>query len=410
MDVFGNVEPRFERVREEFERNFAEREEVGASVCVMVDGEPVVDLWGGVADPASGRPWERDTVSLIFSASKGVTAICANLLVARGELDLDAPVARYWPEFAQNGKEDVTVKMAFCHSAGVPVLRDPVPPGGFNDWDRTVEQLAAEPLFWEPGTRHGYHAFTIGWILGELVRRVTGRSIGTFLREEIADPLGLDVYLGVPDDVQDRVAWTNWFDPARLMDGSLGVPPPPYFVQALSDPTSIPGLLFLNNGGWLTPDCWNTRESRAATMPAANGHTNARALAGIYAPLANGGTAGGVKLFTPEDIARMGAVVRSASDVDAVILSPTRFGLGFLKSIWDPGLGNGNSFVVSESAFGHPGFGGPVGFADPQARLSFGYTMNQQGPGMWVNDKGQSLIDATYASVGYTSRASGVWI
>jgi len=193
------------------------------------------------------------------------------------------------------------------------------------------------------------------------------------------------------------------------MDGSVGTTPP-FFATAMADRSSIPGLIFFNNGGWLTPDGWNARAARAAQIPAANVHANARGLAGIYAPLAVGGTIAGVRLFSADDIAQIGAIVRSASDLDATLLTPTRFGLGFLKAVWNPALGDGNSFVVSESAFGHPGFGGPVGFADPSARLSFGYTMNQQGPGMWVNNKGQSLIDATYACLGYTSRAAGVWI
>src|SRR5437764_12757166 len=208
MTVAGTCTSRFQLVREEFERNFAERGEAGASVCVTVGGEPVVDLWGGIADRASGRPWERDTVGLVWSCSKGATALCAHVLVARGQLDLDAPVARYWPEFAQAGKGAITLKLLLTHQAGLPAVRQPLRPGGLYDWDYMVEVLAAEAPFWPPGTRQGHHASTFGHLVGEVVRRLSGKDVGTFFREEVAGPLGLDFHLGLPAEHEHRVAVT----------------------------------------------------------------------------------------------------------------------------------------------------------------------------------------------------------
>src|SRR5947209_11840914 len=185
MIVHGSCSPRFQAVGDGFERNFAEGGEVGASVCVVLAGEPVVDLWGGVADRPTGRPWERDTIGLVWSCTKGAVALCAHVLVARGQLDLDAPVARYWPEFAQAGKEAVTTRLLLSHQAGLPAVRQPLRPGGLFDWQYVTETLAAEAPFWEPGTRQGYHALTFGHLVGEVVRRVAGRPLDVFFREEV---------------------------------------------------------------------------------------------------------------------------------------------------------------------------------------------------------------------------------
>src|SRR4051812_6469275 len=191
MTIHGFCEQPFQFVHAEFERNFRERGEVGASVCVTVEGQSVVDLWGGVADRASGRPWERDTIGLVWSCTKGATALCAHMLCSRGLLDVDEPVARYWPEFAQAGKEASPVRLLLDHQAGLPVVRQPLRPGGLYDWDYLVHLLAAEQPFWPPGTRQGYHASTFGHLVGEVVRRASGKDVGTFFREEVAEPLGL---------------------------------------------------------------------------------------------------------------------------------------------------------------------------------------------------------------------------
>ena len=196
MAIQGTCDAKFQEVRQEFERNFQERGEVGASVCVAVGGETVVDLWGGLANNRKDIPWTEETLSIVFSATKGATAICAHMLASRGELDLDAPVAKYWPEFAQSGKENIPVKMLLNHQAGLSAVRETLPQGAYADWDLVVNALAKEEPFWEPGTRNGYHAITYGWLVGEVVRRVSGKSLGTFFKEEIADPLGLDFWIG----------------------------------------------------------------------------------------------------------------------------------------------------------------------------------------------------------------------
>ena len=205
MTAQGMVEPRFAAVQEEFERNFAERGEVGASVCVTVNGETVVDLWGGIADPETQAPWNKDTIVFVWSCTKGATALCAHILAARG-IELDAPVAQYWPEFAKGGKDGVTVRMVLNHQAGLPALREPIPENGLCDWDAVVEALAAMEPLWEPGTRHGYHALVFGHLVGEVLRRVTGDSLGTIFRTEVAEPLGLDFWIGLPEEQEPRVA------------------------------------------------------------------------------------------------------------------------------------------------------------------------------------------------------------
>ena len=396
--VAGTYHPAFRRVRDAFVRNFAERGEVGASVCVELAGARVVDLWGGVADPVRDEPWGEDTLVHVWSCTKGATALCAHILASRGQLDLDAPVAHYWPGFAQNGKEGVTVAMLLSHQAGIPALRDPVPSGAFYDTAYMADRLAAEAPFWAPGTRHGYHALTFGFCVGELVRRISGKTLGGFFRDEVGGPLGLDYWMGLPDSELHRLA------------PILPAPPPEppfsrFFLELIGDPTSIPFLIFFNSGGYLDPGVAESAAARAQTEIGASGSfTNARSLARLYGALANGG--GG--LVDAASFARMSSVASAGWDVMGSL--PSRFALGFTKSMdnrrGDPG--NQDSGILSEDAFGHSGFGGSIGFADPRARLSFGYTMNQQGPGTLLNPRGQSLIDATYASLGYTE-AGGTW-
>jgi len=396
----GTCDRRFAEVREEFERNFAERGELGASVCITVDGETAVDLWGGVADPATQRPWSSDTLVLVWSCTKGATAMCAHMLADRGQLDLDAPVATYWPEFAAAGKEHVPVRMLLSHQAGLPALRDPLPAGAFADWDLMVKLLAAEAPFWEPGTRHGYHALTFGWLVGEVVRRVSGRPLGTFFAEEVAGPLGLDFWIGLPEELEPRVAPV-----VQTLEPTPGEPVAPFFMVAMADPTSAAALIMMNSGGFMeTPD---DRRYHAAGIGSANGITNARGLAALYRPLALGGTADGVRLLSPEALARA-SMTASAADLDAVLRAPTRFALGFCKSVGD--FGPSDVLVLGADAFGHPGSGGSIGFADPRERLSFGYAMSKMGFGTGLNARGQSLVDATYRALGYRTRRPGVWI
>jgi CubicO group peptidase (beta-lactamase class C family) len=401
--VNGTCHERFSDVRDELERSFAERGEVGASVCVMVDGETVVDLWGGVADPATGRPWEADTTCMVWSCTKGAVALCAHVLVDRGLLDLDAPVTAYWPEFGQHGKEHVTVRMLLAHQAGIGHVRAPLTPEDVCDWDRMCELLAAEVPFWEPGTRHGYHALTFGWLAGELVRRIDGRSLGTYFAEEVAGPLAIDFHIGTPAEHHARIA-PNLAAPMPGPDAPLA----PFHLAIMTDPSSPAALMMTNHGGFVTdpnhPMWWE------AEIPAANGVTNGRGLAGMYQPLALGGSIGEVHLVGADTLARMGAVA-SAAALDACLLLPTRFSLGFMKSITNPDAAPGvtDVAVMSEPAFGHAGMGGSLGFADPSTRMSFGYAMNQQGGTILLNERGQSLVDATYRALGFRSRASGSW-
>ena len=397
--VSGSWHPLFKRVRDEFLRNFSERGEIGASVCVEIGGRSVIDLWGGTADLETGKPWEEDTLVHVWSCTKGVTALCAHILASRGELDLDAPVARYWPEFAQNGKEGVTVAMLMSHQAGIPALRDPLPQGAFYETELMTDRLAAEAPFWEPGTRHGYHALTFGFCVGELVRRVSGRSLWNFFRDEVGDPLGLDFWMGLPDSELSRLAPIIPADP----------PTPPFsqfFLKILTDPTSIPFLIFFNSGGYLDPGEAESPEARAQTeIGASGGFTNARALARLYAVLA----AGGGGLVDEASFARMSRV--NSAGWDAMGCIPSRFTLGYTKSIDNrrQAPGNQDTGILSEEAFGHSGFGGSIGFADPRRRLSFGYTMTRQGQGTLLSSRGQSLIDATYRSLGYVE-AGGNWV
>ena len=389
----------FEALLDAFAANFSEREECGASFCLTVDGEMVADFWGGLKAP-QGAPWQQDTISVIFSATKGATALSAHLLVDRGELDLDAPVVEIWPEFAAAGKDKATLRMLLGHSLGIPELRGEIPPGAIYDWDYIAGRIAAEAPFWPPGTRNGYHSMTFGWTVGEVVRRVSGKSLGTFFREEIAEPLGLDFWIGLPEAEEPRVA------PVIPRKIKIGEELPPFLDVALNQPGSIPSLFLKNSGDFIMRGC-NTREGHAAELPAGNGITNARGLAAMYAPLANGGAAFGVELLRRETIDRM-AEVSVASHEDATLMIPTRFSLGFMKSMDNRGLGL-EGVIMGSRAFGHVGAGGSLGFADPDCAMSFGYTMNRLGPGLLLNERGQSLVDAAYRALGYASNASGVW-
>jgi len=403
MGVQGTCDGRFSEVEEQFERNFAQRNEVGASVCVAVDGETVVDLWGGVADASTGREWERDTIGVVWSATKGAAAICAHMLVSRGELGLDRRVTDYWPEFGKNGKDEVTVRMLLSHQAGLAAHREPLPEGGLCDWDLSVDLLAAQEPWWEPGTKSGYHALTFGHLVGELVRRISGVSLGTFFRQEVAEPLGIDFWIGLPESEHARCAPTipgePPTDPAQL---------PRFYQAALFDPTSLQGHVLLNSGGLMTPGAMDTPAVYAAEIPAVNGVANARALAGLYRPLSTGGG----DLIDEATLAEA-ARVASALNVDATILYPARWSLGFMKAVDNLGLADGgveNSVLLTDEAFGHVGMGGSVGFADPKARLAFGYSMNRQGGGLGMNDRGQALVDAVYRALGYRQPdGGGLW-
>ena len=394
----GTCAPEFSAVAEAFANNFAEHGEVGAAVAIHLDGKPVVDLWGGIADTEAARPWEEDTMVVVFSATKGMAATCMHMLAERGMLDFDEPVGAYWPEFAANGKEGVTVAMALSHQAGVPVWQEELPPKALHDPDLLAQRLAAEKPAWEPGTTHGYHPVTIGVIEGELVRRITGRTIGAFLREEIAVPLGADVWIGLPESEEDRVA------PLYLADRD---PRSPMTQKLMSDPDWI-GWKFVGNTGG-DRDNVNSRERHAAEIPAAGGIATARGLARLYAPLSRDGSVDDVRLLQAQSLHAM-RETRSASDCDLLLRIPTTFTLGLSKTWGARRLGPGQHVILGKNAFGTPGMGGSMGFADSDARMSFGYVMNRHGSGVGLNERGQSLIDAAYRSLGFSSSAPGFWV
>ena len=404
VPVRGYCDDGFAAVEDEFRRNFAERGELGASVAVKVGGKTVVDLWGGFADEARTDPWEQDTVSVVFSCTKGAVAVCAHMLAIAGELDFDAPVKTYWPEFAAAGKDGVLVRHLLSHQAGLPAVRTPLAPGAFYDWDQMVEVLASEEPFWTPGSAYGYHGLTFGFLVGEVIRQITGQTVGQFLRDEVAGPLGIDLQLGLPPADHARVSHVNGPVPP-----APGEPVSPYLVKVMTDPTSMQALMMLNNGGYLIPEEWDSPAALAAEIPACGAVGNARALAELYGALVHERRVGGTE-FSWEDLVRMGAV-QSAVTEDIMLFAPGRWTLGFTKTATSPrGIEPPARTVLSEEAFGHPGHGGSIGFCDPVADLSFGYVMNQMDPDLGVSAKAQSMIDATYRALGYTSASGDVWV
>jgi CubicO group peptidase (beta-lactamase class C family) len=397
--VEGVCDPRFKGVLEAFVANFETRDEVGASVALTIEGRTVVDLWGG-RKAVDGDPWTRDTISVVFSCTKGASALCAHMAADRGLLDLDAPVTRYWPEFGQAGKEGALVSMMLDHSVGLPAVRERLKPGAFYDYDYMVGMLERETPFWKPGTRNGYHGITSAWTVGEMVRRSTGTRMGLFLRDEVAGPLGLDFWMGLPETEEHRVAPMI----AAPLDYAARET---RIAKAMVADRQGPSALFMTNQGGFNA---NAREAHAAEIGSATGISNARGLAGLYAPLANGGALNGVRLVGPETLTRMSRV-SVATHEDATLMIPTRFSLGYMKSMDNRALPNADacSVVMSEPAFGHVGAGGSIGFADPECRMSFGYSMNRMGLGILLNDRGQTLIDAAYRALGYRTNAGGVW-
>jgi CubicO group peptidase (beta-lactamase class C family) len=385
VQIQGHCDPRFTAVRQAFAKNFEKRGDVGAAVCVYVEGKPVADLWGGYANAARTRPWDYNTIASVASTTKGMVATCAHMLVERGLLDLDAPVARYWPEFAQAGKATIPVRWLLSHRAGLPAIRRDMPPQSLYDWHAFTRALAETVPWWEPGTRHGYHALTFGHLVGEVIRRISGKSVGQFFRAEVAGPLAADFFIGVPEAEDARAAEILPDPPSRPGD-------PTMWEALLRDPTSMAGRAFLNPPR--TPEVVNTRAWRAAEIPAGNGHTTARALARIYGALACGGTLDSVHLLQPATIAA--AIVEQSAGLDAILSFPTRFGLGFMLTLPE------RPFGPNPRAFGHPGRGGSIGFADLDGGIGFGYVVNQYQTGTLRNPdlRWPTLVEAVYASLG----------
>ena len=373
--IHGQCDPRFEAVRQIFAENLESGNDLGAGVAFTLHGEPVVDLWGGFLDLEHTQPWARDTLVNLYSTTKGMTAICAHQLIERGQLDVDAPVAEYWPEFAAAGKASIPVRQLLCHQAGLPAIRKPLETSVLYDWEALTAALAEQEPWWEPGTRHGYHALTFGHLVGEVIRRVSGQSVGQFFRENVAQPLDADFHIGLPDKDHARTSTLH----GRLIGGDpkasgSEIPEPlKAFMRDMADPTTMTGGAF--NNPRIPPDAVNSAEWRRAEIPAANGHGTARSLARIYGALACGGEVDGVRILDGKSIDR--AIEVQADGPDAVLGGmPMRFGLGFmLRSPIMP-------LSPNPRAFGHPGAGGSIGMADPDAGVGFGYTPNKMQMGL----------------------------
>ncbi|MGW3512274.1 serine hydrolase domain-containing protein [Streptomyces sp. NPDC000994] len=388
MDVHGTVAEGFEPVGEAFAANFALRGERGAAVAVYRDGHRVVDLWAGTRDvdgTADSAPWERGTAQIVRSATKGVAAAVLLLLHQRGELDLDAPVGTYWPEFKAAGKERTRVRDLLAHRAGVPVLDRPLTPEQAADPALGAEAVAAQAPVWEPGTDHGYHAQTYSWLTGELVRRVTGRTIGEWIAREVAGPVGADLWVGLPADEAGRVGRVGQVEPPPSASG-LRTRPKRSVAEAYADPESLTRRAFAA----ITPlPDENDPAYRAAVLPASNGIATADGLARFYAALV-GEVDGGSRLFTPQtmELAR----TEHSAGPDRVLVAPTRFGLGhMLHSPASPLLGPGS--------FGHPGRGGALAFADPDSAIAFAYVTNGFHPNVTADPRAQALVHALRTSL-----------
>ncbi|MFJ8947317.1 serine hydrolase domain-containing protein [Streptomyces sp. NPDC102395] len=380
MDVSGAVAEGFEPVREAFARNFTARGDRGAAVAVYRDGRKVVDLWGGVRDVDGEAPWERGTAQIVRSATKGVAAAVLLLLHQRGELDLEAPVGAYWPEYKAAGKERTLVRDVLAHRAGVPVLDRPLTPAEAADPDLGAAAVAAQAPAWEPGADHGYHAQTYSWLTGELVRRVTGRTIGAWIAEEIAGPLGADLWLGLPAGESARAGRVGPVE-APVPAGALRTRPKRAVSDAYADPASLTRRAFAA----ITPlPDENDPAYRAAALPASNGIATAEGLARFYASLI-GEVEGGTRLFLPET-ARAARGERAAGP-DRVLVVNTRFGLGYM-------LHGTASPLLSPTSFGHPGRGGALGFADPESGLAFGYVTNGFRKSVTADPRAQALVRA----------------
>jgi CubicO group peptidase (beta-lactamase class C family) len=377
----GFVADRFTPVRDAFERNLVSAADVGASCCITLEGETVVDLWGGFADPAKTRPWEHNTIVNVFSTTKTMTALTALLLADRGELDLDAPVARYWPEFAANGKERIKVSHLMSHSSGLSGWREPLKTDDLYDWQKMTSLLAAQAPLWEPGTASGYHVVSFGFLVGEVVRRITGKSLGTMFREEIAQPLDADFHIGLPASEDSRVAGIIPWD----------VP------QSAAKPafSEIQQLTFMNMP-FESATTTQTRPWRAAEIPAVNGHGNARSIAEIHCILANGGVAKGKRFMS--DAGCRKALELQIQGIDLIMshMPPARFGMGFALPgpLLDLELPNPHTL--------HWGGGGCSWiFIDMDAHTTFAYAANKMDRKPLSDPRPFRTMKAMWQSLGF---------
>ncbi len=376
-DISGFCDERFEAVRAAFENNFAEKDDVGACVAVSVEGEMVVDLWGGHKDAAGTQPWEEDTIVNVYSTTKTMPALCLLLLADRGEVDLYAPASKYWPEFAQNGKGDVEVRTFLSHSAGLSGMDEPMSTDDVYDWEKMTSALAKQAPWWEPGTQSGYHALTQGHLIGEIVRRVTGQSIGQFFKTEIAEPLGADFHIGTPATLNPRIG--ELIPPKAAPADAAGGAADSIATRTFANP-SIDARASRTDG-------W-----RQAEIPAANGHGNARSVVRVQSILANGGSAFGQRLMSEEGTRRV--FDEQTNGQDLVLGVPIVFGMGF-------GLSNPNMPMgPNEHTAYWGGWGGSTAVIDQDARMCVSYVMNRMEGSLLGDTRGFSLLQAAYQSIG----------
>ena len=373
MQVQGYFDLRFAALRDAFAELFADPQQRGAALCVQIGGETVVDLWAGVADKEGAQAWQSDTILNLFSCTKTFAAVAALQLVGEGRLDLDAPVAVHWPEFAAAGKEHISLRHLLSHQAGLPALRALLPPEALYDWSLMCAALAAEAPWWEPGKAHGYAAITYGWLIGELLRRVTGKPPGDVIVARTALPFGLDFHIGLDDAEFPRVAHLS------RSKGNLGDAAAQRLLKVtFTQPEALSTLAFANPPSILTSS--NKPEWRRMQQPAANGHGNARSLAGFYSGLLDG------RLLESELLAEL--TREHCRGEDLTLLTSTRFGLGCMLD--QPELANA-TFGLGPRSFGHPGAGGSVGFADPEREVAFGFVTNSLGPYVLMDPRQQRL-------------------
>jgi CubicO group peptidase (beta-lactamase class C family) len=383
VTIEGRCDTRFGALHEAFAANFSELDEVGAGLCVRIGGAVVVDLWGGHRDAARTQPWSADTLVNAFSVGKGVVAMLVLAVIERGDLALDQPVSAVWPEFAASGKDGITVRTLLAHSAGLPAVRERLPDEALYDWDRICAELARQAPYWEPGTAHGYHVNTYGFLAGELVRRVTRSGVGRALAQIVTGPADADFHYGLSARDHARVADVVMPVPVLRDEAEWALAFPPtgdpehdrMVWHAYFNPTGISGMGTVNTTAW-----------RNAAIPSTNGHGTARGVAALYANFLRGGPPG---VCWAGELLRSEAVAIQADGDDRVTRRPSRFGLGFQLAQPSRPIG------ASPRAFGHFGYGGSLGFADPDAQLAFGYLMNRPGE-RWNNPRTERLIDALY--------------
>jgi CubicO group peptidase (beta-lactamase class C family) len=370
VEAQGTCDARFSGVKDTFTANLNNGQDVGASVAVVVEGELVVDLWGGFIDEQKTKPWERDTITNVWSTTKTMAALCALILADRGELDLYAPAADYWPEFKANGKEGVLVRHFMSHTAGLSGWDPPISVDELYDWEKATSVLAAQAPWWEPGTASGYHAVTQGYLIGELVRRITGKSMGAFFKEEVAGPIGADFHIGTPAECDARIANV--------------IPPPDAIVADGLDPESVIAKTFGSITGGLSAELAWTEPWRRAEIPAANGHGNARSVALCQAAVSNGGVApGGTKLLSPPTIEKIFDV--QAQGTDLVLGVPMKLGIGY-------GLTGEEIPLSPNQACFWGGWGGSIVVNDIDKRMTVAYVMNRMGEGTTGDIRGASLV------------------